>query len=116
YWLRVPQSDGAGDLWLGPAAVTFRASRLCRMTISPNPFLSETRIAWRAPVPGAVVSIHDPSGRRVRVFEVGAAQRSGTRVWDGKDDSGHPVAAGIYFVTLQAPGAEESVRKLIRIR
>ncbi|MEZ4649820.1 MAG: FlgD immunoglobulin-like domain containing protein [Candidatus Eisenbacteria bacterium] len=35
--------------------------------------------------------------------------------WDGADDAGHSVSAGVYFARVTADGAEDQV-KLLRVR
>lgn len=69
------------------------------------------------PTPMAVeVDILDVRGRRVRVLAQGVVEPGERRlVWDRRDLSGNPVAAGIYFVVARA-GATELRRKLTLLR
>jgi hypothetical protein len=86
-------------------------------TVSPNPFSSAANIRWEQPASGWVnVVVHDLGGRRVRTLE-SARRTAGSReiVWDGRDGSGRPVAAGLYFVRIETP-AGTAVRSLIRLR
>ena len=62
------------------------------------------------------VDVYDPSGRRVRSLlsgrmEVGAVEL----IWDGRDDLGRRVGAGVYFVTARS-GAESRASKLVLLR
>jgi hypothetical protein len=72
----------------------------------PNPFLAATDIAFTTGVAGHVrLVIYDAAGRRVRVLIDGHRPASQyVEVWDGRDDTGRPVASGMYFYLLEAPG------------
>jgi hypothetical protein len=83
----------------------------------PNPFRPETVIPFRLASGGHVVlEILDPAGRRVvrlldRVVVFG---EHGVR-WDGRDESGRPVASGVYLYRLEADRRSES-RKLLLLK
>jgi hypothetical protein len=91
------------ELALGPAA--------------PNPFRGATRIRYDLPAFGAArLSVHDVTGRRVRVLEDSFREAGGhAAVWDGRDATGRRAAAGVYFVRLQAAGGELT-RKIVLLR
>jgi hypothetical protein len=81
----------------------------------PNPFVPETQIAFELPSVGqADLGIYRPDGRLVRrlVSEQRAAGRH-IVTWDGRDDAGRKVVAGIYFYQLRAPGVQESRRMVV---
>jgi len=61
-----------------------------------------------------VVGIHDVAGRLVRRLHAGGALPAGptTLSWDGTDDSGQRVAAGIYLVYVRSGGTTRE-RKLV---
>ena len=83
----------------------------------PNPFISETEIAYALPFAArASLLIYDVRGRLVRTL-VDADLPAGVHRagWNGRDATGHAVAAGIYFVKLSAGGAE-SAQRLLRLR
>ena len=64
----------------------------------------------------ALLTIFDVNGRRVkRVFDGVASEGPNEVLWDGTNDSGRPVAGGVYFYRMQAEGKEFS-RKLVVIR
>lgn len=70
----------------------------------PNPFSERTEIAYSLPAEGDVkLIIYDLAGRAVRTL-VDERQRPGEKVvhWDGKDETGTPVAGGVYFYKLVA--------------
>ncbi|MGQ9811452.1 MAG: FlgD immunoglobulin-like domain containing protein, partial [bacterium] len=70
----------------------------------PNPFVGSTTINYDLPVDARVkIEIFDVRGRLVRTLVDGivlAGRRS--EVWDGKDDKGVEVGAGIYFCRIHA--------------
>jgi hypothetical protein len=67
----------------------------------PNPFTRSTRIECRVPpgAPRAWLAVFDLGGRRVRRLEPDGRGVA----WDGTDDAGQPVPAGVYFLRL-GPG------------
>ena len=49
--------------------------------------------------------VHDLIGRRVRTLQRGSLAAGLHQFeWNGRDDSGRRVPAGVYFVTLDGPG------------
>ena len=80
----------------------------------PNPFSASTSISYELDKQSDVkISIYDILGRKVRDFSAGleAAGSHGV-VWDGRNNFGERVAAGVYFYRLQARG-EAQTRKLV---
>ena len=88
----------------------------------PNPFNPGTRIEYAAPQEANVtLTIYDLIGRRVRTLVSGTVRRGLHRTeWNGKDDGGSDVAAGVYIYRLTAAGIDggQSVinRKLLLLR
>jgi hypothetical protein len=72
----------------------------------PNPFRESTRFAFELRFPGRVrLDVIDVAGRRVRALEDGVRGGGSHAIeWDGRDESGRPVAAGVYFFRLRAAG------------
>lgn len=83
----------------------------------PNPLSSETWIRYALPTQVPVeLAVHDVTGRTVRVLARGV-QPAGIHnvLWDGRDDAGAAVGAGVYFYRLKAEGYEKA-RKLLVVR
>jgi uncharacterized protein (DUF362 family) len=78
---------------------------------SPNPFRDQTRLSFYASRSDQVsLTVYDAEGRRVRRLlerELGAGWHQVP--WDGRNDSGGRVAAGVYFCQLKAAGFEKAV-------
>jgi hypothetical protein len=74
---------------------------------APNPFNPTTVIRYDVPESGGELAlrIYDVSGRLVKTLVEGAqpaGEKSAT--WDARDEKGRPVASGVYFCRLTAPG------------
>lgn len=81
----------------------------------PNPFRGTTTLAFELPSPSpARVRIYDATGRLVRDLPGGHDDR-GSVTWDGRDASGRPVAAGVYFSRIEA-GAHSAGSRLVLLR
>jgi hypothetical protein len=78
----------------------------------PNPFNPTTRIQFGlAGETKTSLVIFDIAGRQVRSLVQGVMGPGlHTVEWNGKDDGGHPVAAGVYFYRLQAGDYRETKR------
>ncbi len=85
---------------------------------APNPLVDGTVIRYDLPAPGADVTlvIFDVAGRRVRML-VSGWEAGGRRevAWDRRDERGAPVASGVYYCRLLAPGFE-GTRKMIVVK
>lgn len=87
------------------------------LTALPNPFGPRTTIRYELTAPVEVnLFVADPTGRLVRRL-VRGRQDAGPHVldWDGRDDAGREVAAGIYLYVLHA-GTKHEMGKLVRVR
>lgn len=83
----------------------------------PNPFNPNTVISFTAKDGGkARLDIFNLKGQTVRIL-LDSEVKSGTHglAWDGKDASGHPVAAGLYFYRLELNGQTQT-RKMLLIK
>ena len=78
----------------------------------PSPARGTTRIGFNLPRSGvASVDVYDVSGRRVRRLGKGTcAAGSHSLGWDGRDQRGARVAAGVYLVRLSAEGVTRARR------
>ena len=84
---------------------------------SPNPFMSRTALSYELPGRARVtLRVYDVSGRLVRSLVPGVLQDAGRYLieWDGRDESGAPAAAGLYFSRLEA-GGQRDARRLVRM-
>jgi WD40 repeat protein len=80
----------------------------------PNPFTTTTRIALATPTSGAVTAVVlDARGRAVRRL---AAAAAGSLAWDGHDDAGRRVAAGVYVVRVRDDRGLVASGKLVLTR
>ena len=62
------------------------------------------------------VAVHDVGGRRVRSLQEGVLPAGAhSLVWDGRDDAGQTVSAGVYFFVV-TDGTTGTVRKSVRLR
>ena len=84
---------------------------------APSPFVESTALRFDLASAGtAHLEIFDVRGRHVRTLVDGRLEAGQhTPVWDGRDDTGRTVAAGVYFVRLET-GTGSSVRKVVRAR
>ena len=83
----------------------------------PNPFNPVTIIEYDIPVNAAVqLLIYDILGRQVRVL-VNESMEAGYKSvrWNGRNDQGRNVSAGMYFYSIQA-GDFVKTRKMILLK
>ncbi len=67
----------------------------------PNPFASSTSFTYNVNGQvGAELDVYDILGRRVHRVQLNATLGEHAYRWDGADDFGRPVGAGLYFVRL----------------
>ncbi len=88
------------------------------MSVSPNPFRGSTSISFDAPGASidARLDVLDVTGRRVatlaRALRDGA---SGRAAWDGRDEGGAPLPAGVYLLRLET-GSANATQKVVLVR
>jgi photosystem II stability/assembly factor-like uncharacterized protein len=89
------------------------------LEISPNPFRKTTNIKLQVVNIGRQnsLNIFDASGRFVKKLELGDIHSSllTTVTWDGTNQDGQSVAAGIYFVEIKTP-ASHTTEKIILLK
>jgi uncharacterized repeat protein (TIGR01451 family) len=100
----------AEEISLAPTVYSLSTGR-------PNPFRDRVTIRFDLPAPGeASLVVFDVTGRRVRTIVSGRLDAGRyAPVWDGRDDAGSRVAAGVYFVRLQAADFT-ATRKSVRLK
>jgi hypothetical protein len=114
YYYRVTAVDIHGNE--GPAAFALpsgttglpgaTAAPRALAPVWPNPTRGGAEVRWSLARAGVTrLSVIDVAGRRVRTLEAGVREAGAhaTR-WDGCDDAGRPVAAGLHVVVLEAEG------------
>ena len=93
------------------------AHGLGRIAITPNPSRDATQLRFDLRAAETIrLRIHDVAGRLVR--EIGplqAPQGLNAVTWNGRNQHGDRVPAGVYLVTMSA-GELESTAKLLRLR
>ncbi len=92
-------------------------SRLTNLKVAPNPFSSSTTISFSLlhaqKVALQIFSVNGTLIRSLADFLMPAGLNE--FVWDGKDDKGNAVSAGIYFVKMTA-GFYSQTRKIMLIK
>lgn len=83
----------------------------------PNPFNPATVLSFELPRDGvALLEIHDLAGRRLCTLLDGPQQAGSRQVrWNGLDETGVPVASGVYFARLRQDG-RQAVQKLLLLK
>lgn len=102
---------GSGGAGMAPAAAALLGHW-------PNPVRESANIAFALPAGlsrAATLDVYDAQGRHVRAL--GTALSPGTHhvTWDGHDDAGAPVRAGVYWYRLEAPGVRLG-RRIVVVR
>jgi len=73
-----------------------------RVEVWPNPCRDKAKVRYNLKTRGMVdLRVYDILGRLVKVLDRGVREAGlHTLDWDGKDDTGQPIPAGIYFMKL----------------
>jgi glucose/arabinose dehydrogenase len=87
------------------------------LAVGPVPFRAVLSVDANVHRAGRVeIDVFDARGRRLRQLFGGSRAAGPMNVrWDGRDERGHPMPAGIYFVRYRSPGIEET-RRAVRLR
>jgi len=97
---------------LGEVTSTGDAARTRRFAVT-SPVLAGAPVTVRlaAPAPrGTTLALLDARGRRVR--DLVSPEGWNVQAWSATGTAGEPLATGVYFVQLRAPGAPPEARKL----
>jgi len=83
----------------------------------PNPFNPSTTIPFALPSPqGVHLHIYNALGQRIRTLMAGPMEPGfHTIVWNGRDDAGRAVAAGLYISLLETPDLRQT-RKMLLVK
>lgn len=113
----VAASDDTSLALLGAGPGGPPASGILTLRASPNPFAGATNLTLALAVGAPVrLEVVDVSGRVVRRLTVARLEPGEHRLsWDGRDDRGARVPAGVYLARVRSGGASAVVR-LLRMR
>ncbi len=84
----------------------------------PNPTHGRCELGFTLATDAEIaLSLHDVTGRRVATLRSGRVS-PGKHIarWDGTNNAGDRVAAGIYFARLSAEGSADVTRKIVLVR
>lgn len=123
------QTGGALVCTLPPQGIAFDSAvnlevplhtaggRVAMAAPSPNPARGAVRCAFTLSQRGdARIDVLDVAGRLVRTWAPGVLERGPHEIaWDGRDDAGTGVAAGLYRVRVRT-GGESVSRSLVLVR
>ena len=119
YYYRLEALDRTGrQEFFGPVSARME-SRTPKTQLGqafPNPLHEASTIPFTLASPGHVrIRVLDLAGREVDLL-LDAVAEAGERsvIWNGRNERGEPVPAGMYLYELQAPGFE-ATRKLVRL-
>jgi hypothetical protein len=118
-----PHQGGRATIILSPAVVgvagepgAFAPDLMLEQNL-PNPFRQMTTINYQLTKPGLVsLKVYNVAGQMVRTV-VGSAMPAGrhSATWDGRDEGGRRIAAGVYLYQLQA-GDRALTRKMVLVK
>jgi carboxypeptidase T len=120
---RAIDADGHQSHWSSAVTIPVSHIAISRVTATPNPFSSFTRISFTAgdglSVAGMIpvkLQIFDAAGRLVRTLlqEEVSVDRFHEKAWDRTADDGRRAPSGIYFVVLTARG-QKFAQKVVLI-
>ncbi len=83
----------------------------------PNPFYSETKIAFTLKKPSHVtIAVYNVSGQKIRtLLDRNCSAKEYTVIWDGSDENGNSVSSGIYYYLINT-GQYHSAKKMILMK
>ncbi len=113
-WVSMIPSPGSSNSMLSNRSSLPLPSHFALHQNYPNPFNPSTLIRYELPQQAAVeIVIYDLRGRQIRTLFQGS-ETAGYRdvTWDGTNEFGHEVSAGIYLVVLRADAFVET-KKLV---
>jgi hypothetical protein len=122
FWM-VPEGSGTWTQIDFPGTlevpVASRATGALAVGNHPNPSQSSTSVTIRAeePITGARIVIFDAHGREVRRIPIGDVEPIEMAVaWDGRDDAGVQLPAGVYLYRLVHDGGASEAAKAVILR
>jgi len=82
----------------------------------PNPFNPSTTIKYSLPETGPVtIDLYNMLGQKINRLLDGVKKEPGVYqiIWDGKNQSGEPVASGIYFLQLKTKKSNHFIKMIL---
>ena len=106
--------DAGGERIAGAWAIESALSTRI-VAVEPNPLRGGGHCNFELARAGRVeIAVHAANGRRVRTLWSAPRAAGRSRLfWDGCDDRGRRVAAGVYFVRLQQAGTASTARVVL---
>jgi hypothetical protein len=108
------KTDADGRVAVEEPKPTPPCASVLSVTCEPNPFCTNTRISLTSqaasPKP-LTLRVYDAQGRIVRTLTI---RREPFSAWDGKDDCGHLLPSGAYFVRCDVAGARATTRLVLQ--
>jgi hypothetical protein len=106
-----------GELRSRVLGVPIPVPRFALYQNAPNPFNPSTTLPYAIPASMPVeLAVYNVAGQRIRTL-VNDVRPPGphSEVWDGRDDRGQTVAAGVYFARLSA-GGEVDTKRMVFVK
>jgi FlgD Ig-like domain/NHL repeat len=113
-----PSAVALATFHLDGSSAMILPSRPVLLGNTPNPFRPATRIAFLLPAGAdrdARLRVFDAQGRVVRTFDRAFTPGRNEVVWDGTNDAGLHVSAGVYFYRLDV-AADALTQKMVLVR
>jgi hypothetical protein len=128
YYVRIKMADNQ-NVWTGPVYVKYDPAAVTAvdggpqhgdfgLVAGPNPMLGRVAASFTLPAATefADLSVFDAAGRRVNTLIQGPLAAGAHRVeWTGRDEAGHTMPAGIFFLRLKN-GEATAIRKVLLVR
>lgn len=85
-----------------------------RISVAPNPFTNMLKISIASVIGPREINIFDISGNRIKSFGLLSQEQMpyGHLYWNGRDNDGNPLPAGVYFIEVKNSAGSQS-RKVI---
>ena len=93
-------------------------SNLFLFTVTPNPFTGSAQIKYMVFDDAHItLTVYDVAGRNIKTLIDGVLQNGIHTVdWDGTDDTGTNLSAGVYFLELRYDGVQTAAEKVLLYR
>jgi hypothetical protein len=88
-----------------------KTTNLPRISVFPNPFSKLIKISFgkEQSAEGIGLKIYDASGRLVRQFDYPTIRQSDHVIWQGTDNAGNHLPAGVYFLRISSSKITQSI-------